>query len=298
MFKKVLRTLRGIFFMTLIAIWMVIISLFVLICAGFVFIIPWKKWRHQGMKFLLELPVWWMDLNHIILQANSRKKLDMYGSDPLKPKGWYLMISNHRSWLDILIIGIFFNRKIPLLKFFMKKELLWTLPIAGVDCYILGYPFMERHSPSEIRRNPDLRNKDIQTTKRSCEKFKHFPTTVINFVEGSRFREYRKLTQHSPYKNLLRPKAGGIAIVLKEMAEHLEGIINVTIYYEPHDISIWEFVCGNFEKIHIRYEVLPVTEDLIGNYYEDRKFRIHFQKWLNDLWKKKDDVIEELKSQK
>ena len=47
----------------------------------------------------------------------------------------------------------------------------------------------------------------------------------------------------------------------------------------------------------VRYEVLPITPDLIGDYHEDRQFRSHIQQYFNTLWQRNDDFFK-LKTQK
>jgi len=226
---------------------------------------------------------------------STRNRWDILGTGQLKKTGWYVMISNHRSWLDILVLGNIFNEKIPPLKFFMKKELLWQLPFAGLACYALGYPFMSRHSHAAIRKNPKLKGKDVETTKAACHRLRHFPSTLINFAEGTRFTEKKKERQQSPLKNLLKPHAGGAIVVVNELQDILSGIVSVTICYPKKTPTLWEFACGHFEKIIVRYEVIPITPDLLGDYYHDRQFRAHIQQWFNALWNKNDALIERLK---
>jgi hypothetical protein len=43
----------------------------------------------------------------------------------------------------------------------------------------------------------------------ACEKFRHIPVSIMNFVEGTRFTHEKHRRQNSPFANLLRPKAGG-----------------------------------------------------------------------------------------
>lgn len=296
MLKKISNISRGILTSTLYFSWLIFLGTIFFISAVLVLIIPSTGWRKHGKKFLLRFPVWWMDINHLIMKINCSGKLDVQGTGELIPNGWYLVVSNHRSWIDIIVIGTVFNRKIPTLKFFMKKQLLWMLPLAGAGVYLLDYPFLERVSAKDLKKNPHLKGKDIETTKKACDKLKIAPTAIMNFVEGTRFTEKKHAQQSSPYKNLLKPKAGGIAIVINEMQHYLNGIINTTIEYSPTHVSFWDFCCGNFDKIMIRYEVLTVTEELIGDYDKDRDFRIQFQRWLNDLWKSKDELIDSLHS--
>lgn len=291
-----LRTLLGTLSIGLYLLSLVFFALMILIVAALTYIIPAKKWRHYGMLFAQRFAVYWTDANTLITKLSIRKKQwDVQGEGALNPKGHYLVMSNHRSWIDILVINIVFNRKLPILKFFMKKELLWTLPVAGLACYVLGFPFMERHTKSDIRKNPELKGKDIETTRKACRSFKNTPSTVMNFVEGTRFTEDKKQSQRSPFNYLLKPKAGGVAIVVNEMSDFLDGIINVTIDYEPHDITLWDFAKGNFSSIKCRYEILPVSKEILGNYYEDRPYRKVFQQWLNEVWVKKDELIASFK---
>ncbi len=177
-------------------------------------------------------------------------------------------------------------------EFFLKKELLWTLPIAGLACKAVGFPFMARHTREEIRKNPKLKNADIESARVACEKFRAHPCTIMNFVEGTRFSPKKAKRQDSPYQHLLKPKSGGFAVVLSEMNTTLSGILNVTIGYSKADFSFWDFACGRLSKINLRYELLPITPDLIGDYYQNRLYRAHIQSWLNQLWQAKDHVLD------
>ncbi len=267
------------------------------ILSGFLhWLIPFKTCKAATRLWLQTLPVAWMSVNAWIMHLSTHGKWDIQGPS-LDPNAWYLLISNHQSWADILALGYVFNRKIPLLKFFLKQELLWSLPIAGLACKAAGYPFMKRHTRQALRKNPDLKSTDLATTHQACEKFKEHPCTIMNFVEGTRFSEEKRERQHSPYQHLLKPKSGGLAIVLSEMNPVLKGIVNVTIHYSNPEFSFLDFVCGRVSKIKVRYELLPVTPELIGNYTEDRAFRARFQVWLNTVWQNKDQLLDELKQQ-
>lgn len=287
--------IRGALVLGLLALSSIFIALLIIVLAGFICIIPNKKWRHNGFGFLQNMPIWWMDLNGLILKINSKGKLIFQGNGELKQNGWYMVVSNHQTWVDILIVSLALHRKVPVLKFFMKKELLWSLPFAGLASYILGYPFLGRHSRQEIRKNPELKNKDIETTKKACEIFKEFPTSVISFAEGTRFTSAKKAHQNSPFHNLLKPRAGGTAIVLNELRDKLEGFIDVTIFYDKPNLSFWEFACGDFGEIVVNYQLIKLTEDLFGDYYEDRAYRARFASWLNEVWLQKDAELSALK---
>lgn len=288
--------MRAVIGIILLLINMIVVATSILIFFCLIHLLPKASWRHRGRAWLQNWPVWWMDVNYWILQLCTYKKWRIEGQADLRPERWYLLIGNHQSWMDILVLGTFFRHKVPVLKFFMKKELLWSLPVAGWACYVLGYPFMARHSHEEVRKNPELKTIDIETTRAACAKFKEFPTTVVNFVEGTRFSAAKHEKQQSPFKHLLKPKATGVALVLQELHPQLSGIVNVTVHYKPKDLSLWQFLNGKIENIYLHYELLPITADLIGDPYEDRVFRRHFQQWLNDLWKSKDQRLDQLPS--
>jgi 1-acyl-sn-glycerol-3-phosphate acyltransferase len=173
----------------------------------------------------------------------------------------------------------------------MKKELLWTLPVAGLACWILGFPFMKRYSKNYLKKHPEKAGKDLEITKKACEKFKNQPITIVNFIEGTRFTPQKRERQASPYKHLLKPKAGGFAFVLSAMSGHLNHIVNTTIIYPP-ETNLWRFMCGKTKKIIVRYEVTPVPPELIGDYFHNKEFRIRLQRWLNQFWHEKDQLIE------
>ena len=257
-------------------------------------ILPTSNMRKKTKNFYTKnFPIWFMIFNSAIAQISTRNKWDVRGQGELDTSHFYLMISNHRSWIDILVLCVAFKGTVSPLKFFMKKELLWQLPLAGIACHVLGYPFMSRHTHAEVRKNPGLKRKDIETTKLACKKLKELsPTTLINFLEGTRFTEAKKERQQSPFLHLLKPHTGGIATTIQELHDILAGIVNVTIAYPGKTPSVWEFVCGRFDRVVVRYEVLPITSNLIGDYYNDREFRANMQQWLNEIWLQKDSFLQ------
>ena len=163
--------------------------------------------------------------NHWFFKLSRTLNIEVSGDQELERAQWYLCVANHQSWADVLVIQFALNRKIPFLKFFIKKQLLW-LPIFGAVWYAMDFPFMSRYSKEQIRKKPHLRGKDIETTRKACQKFKYKPVSIMNFVEGTRYTKAKHAAQNSPYTHLLKPRAGGIAFVL----EALDGKINKIEY--------------------------------------------------------------------
>lgn len=274
------KKIRGIIGFALLFLSTVVVSSSIVIGYLPVVLLPIRAWRYQGMRLLLKLPVLWAYSISGILWLSNRSQWDIQGAGDLRLDRWYLLISNHQSWLDILVLLHAFKSNLPLLKFFMKKELLWTLGPAGLACWILGYPFLSRRS-----------SKDIDVVRKACDSFKRYPTTIMNFVEGSRFTQEKRQKQASPYQHLLHPKTAGISVVLNELNTLLSGIVNVTIIYPNSPITIWRCLCGDLTKIRVRYELLPISSDLLGDYYKDRQYRQRIQQWINEIWKRKDHQL-------
>ena len=284
--------IKGLFVLLLILLNFIVHACSILLAACLLLLIPTSAGRRAYRRYFLQhMPEMFWRITGKILGMTTQGRWDVSGTDALQRDGWYILISNHQSWTDILALSKVFSGKIAPLKFFMKKELLWQLPIGGLACYALGYPFMSRHSAAAIRKNPSLKGQDIATTAKACQQLHHLPTTLVNFLEGTRFTSKKQARQQSPYRYLLKPHAGGTAVAIHELHDIASGIINVTICYPKTVPGFWRLFCGNFEKIVVHYEVLPITPDLIGNYHSDRHFRTHMQQWFNHLWADKDAAI-------
>ncbi|QSX33360.1 acyltransferase [Shewanella avicenniae] len=255
-------------------------------------LVPLKGWRVNVTRVMNSFMWAWATCNGAILRLIAKVEWDVEGLDLLKKDGWYLLISNHLSGFDIAAHTYIFRNNIPMLKFFLKKELLYV-PFMGLGCWALDMPFMNRTSPEKLKKNPKLRGKDLETTRRSCEKFKDLPTSIINYVEGSRFTEQKRKRQNSPYKHLLKPKAGGIAFTLSAMGEQFDALLNVTVVYPDAPADILSSVMhGKVRRIVIRVNALPVPEVDADRYFSEPEYRVEFQRWLNQIWEEKDAQID------
>lgn len=226
-----------------------------------------------------------------LIKLTNKVQFDYRVEGKLSKSEWYLMMPNHLSWLDIVILTEFAAERIPAPKFFLKKELIW-LPFVGLGAWALDMPFMRRYSSAFVAQNPHLKGKDIETTKAFCEKFKQRPTTVINFVEGSRFTPEKHRLRQSPYQQLLPPKAGGIAFTLAAMGELFTSILDVTIVYpDTRGSAMLAMLGGKLTQVVLRVKVLEVNQAIIGDYFNNESFREAFQSWLNQVWLEKDRLI-------
>jgi 1-acyl-sn-glycerol-3-phosphate acyltransferase len=255
--------------------------------------VPVESWRRRCSRMLNRVAENWIWVN------NQNQKLtagniqwDVQGLESLKRSEWYLVLANHQSWADILVLQRIFHRKIPFLKFFVKKELFW-FPFLGQAWWALDFPFVKRYTQSFLRKKPHLRGKDLDATRNACRKFKKIPVSIMNFVEGTRFTIEKQHVQKSPYAYLLKPKAGGIAFVLNSLEEQLNRVLDVTIVYPDGAANFWAFLSGKIRKIKVRVRSLPVHRDLFGDYTQDGTFRAELQRWLNEVWAEKNRFIDE-----
>ncbi len=253
--------------------------------------IPLVSWRKICGRIAMFIAESWVFFNNTGIILTRNIDIVVEGIEKLDRKAWYLVISNHQSWTDIPILQKVFYHKIPFLKFFLKKELIWV-PVLGQAWWALDFPFMKRYTPGFIKKHPHLKGKDMEITRKACEKFKDNPVSIMNFTEGTRFTTVKQQRQKSPFKNLLRPKAGGIGFVLSAMGDQLSYILDVTISYPDGEPDFWEFLCGKMRRIHVSVRKIPVTDELVGDYTNDKDYRIRFQRWLNDLWNQKDLYLE------
>jgi 1-acyl-sn-glycerol-3-phosphate acyltransferase len=270
--------------------WCSLLFLFVIVKL----VIPIEGIRDRISRLLVLIALCWIDGNSLFFRITHRVRWDVQGIEDLTSGNSYLVVSNHRSWADIFVLQYIFNHRIPFLKFFLKQELIWV-PFLGIAWWALDFPFLKRYSRQFLEKHPELRGKDMAATRKSCEKFKRLPVSVMNFLEGTRFDFQKHKNQNSPYRHLLLPKAGGVALVFSSMGEYLSNVLDVTIVYPQNEppVHFWDLLTGNIPRITVRVRILPIPENVVGVHYEeDNAFRGRIQKWVNQLWQEKDQLIE------
>ncbi|MCH8552854.1 MAG: acyltransferase [Natronospirillum sp.] len=257
-------------------------------------VVPIKPFRRRCSLIVVWIAEIWAEAAKQMF--NRLTRID-WQVDPLPELGRhqsYLLISNHQSWVDIPALVHVFNRKVPFYRFFLKKQLIWV-PLLGLAFWALEFPFMRRYSKEVLERKPHLKGKDLEATRLACERFRDMPVTLINYPEGTRFRKYKHEQQQSPYRNLLRPKAGGMAFVLNSMGDQIDHILDVTIHYPDGVPSFIDLLCGRIRTVTINVQKIPVkTEWRTMDYQNDEAYRARFQQWVSELWQTKDDHLERL----
>ena len=236
----------------------------------------------------------WAWLNTVYVGACLRIDWDVRIDAPLTPKGQYLVCANHQSWNDIFVLMQAFGRRAPFFKFFIKQELIWV-PVLGLAWWGLDYPFMKRYTPEQVAKNPALKGKDLETTRRAMDRYRNQPALILNFLEGTRFTKAKHDRQQSPYRHLLKPKAGGFAFALSALGGRLHSLLDVTIVYPGGARGFFDLLAGRVRRVIVEIRPLTIPDALLsGDYENDPAFRKRFQDWIAGLWGDKDRRIGEL----
>lgn len=253
-------------------------------------LLPFKRVRLLIDPLLLRIAEAWIAGNSGWMRLTQKLDWTVSGIENVSPSQWYLVVCNHQSWVDILVLQHVFNRRIPLLKFFLKKELIWV-PIMGLAWWALEFPFMRRHSEAYLQHHPEARGKDAATTRTACEKYALVPTSVMNFLEGTRCTPAKQQQQQSPYQHLLKPKAGGVTLALQAMGEKFGAVLDVTIAYPHGRPDFLQFLQGRVRQVQVHVRTLPVPKLPEDADQTEDAWRELCKNWVNQLWQDKDILL-------
>lgn len=289
--RKILNNAQGIIVFGVCTVSTIFWFLPLILFAVLKLLIPVTLFRRLMTRWMMTIGEVWVGFNAAVFGLVNSTRWDVRGLEDLEPDKWYLVIANHQTWIDIVALQTVFNRRIPFLKFFLKQELIW-FPFLGLAWWGMDMPFMKRYSKSYLAKNPHKRGKDLEATKKACEKFRYTPTSVINFIEGTRFTEAKRVKRASPFEHLLPPRAGGLALALDTMGSLFDDILDITIVYPGGTPQFWAMCYGEFEHVVIEIRKRPVEAWMLeGDYINDRDYRSRFHKWLTQIWHEKDGRI-------
>lgn len=251
-------------------------------------IAPVRKVTDRIMNGIAEI---WISNNNAWIRMVQPNRWQVSGDvATLRRQGWYLVSSNHQSWVDILVLQRVFNRRIPLLKFFLKRQLLYV-PLMGLAWWALDFPFMRRGGGSNAA-------KDLATARKACEKFRIIPTSVISFVEGTRFTPAKRDVQKSPYQGLLKPKVGGLAMALATLGNRFDAMLDITIIYPGGVPTFIDLLCGRVKDVVVRVDQVQIPAEFqVAEELRPADYRARLQAWVNELWAKKDQDLLAMKAQ-
>lgn len=255
-------------------------------------IVPGQRLKQRVLQGLNWVALNWIGFNLWWMRAWLKPELHVSVPENLSPQQWWLVISNHRSWTDIFMLFMALHRRIPMPRFFLKRQLIW-IPVVGLAFWALEFPFMRRFSREQIAKNPKLAAIDRTATEQMCQQARHAPIAIFNFVEGTRFSVAKRDAQNSPYRHLLRPKAGGVAQVLSLLGNQLDGILDITISYTNPSPTFWGFLCGKEASItlHARQLDIPLWM-YVPDHHDEKQHKERFHTWINSLWLEKDGLLD------
>jgi 1-acyl-sn-glycerol-3-phosphate acyltransferase len=254
-------------------------------------LIPIRPVRRVLNRVLMAIAESWIGVNTWTIRSLTYTRFLIEAPATLRYDGHYLVLSNHQSWVDIPVLQAALNRRIPLLRFFLKSQLFWV-PFLGLAWWALDFPFMKRYSREVLAKRPELAGRDIEATRKACAKFLGIPVSVMNFVEGTRFTRAKHARQASPYAHLLKPKAGGVGFVLDAMGGALHSLLDVTLVYPSGQPTFADLFANRIPVVHVVIRERPIPSELIGGDYEnDPQVRVRVQRWINEIWREKDATI-------
>jgi len=236
----------------------------------------------------------WVVGNNLNLALMGTTEWEVRGLENLRSDGSYLVTANHQSWADVVVLQKVLGRRIPFLRFFIKKELIWV-PILGLAWKGLDFPFMQRFSREYLAKNPQMRGRDLEATRALCAQLAGQPIAIMSFLEGTRFTTAKRQRQDAPYRHLLNPKAGGAAFVMNAIGDQFDATLDVTIAFPSGRPTMWEFVSGQCTRVIVEVSQQPLPRRLIdGDYAQDANVRETARSWVRALWERKDERLTEL----
>ena len=181
-----------------------------------------------------------------------------------------IIISNHQSWMDIPVLHGAITAQGPILKFLIKRELLWV-PIIGWICYALNFPRLNRG------KGKGARGKDFAAIQAFSKTLNTERGALMIYAEGTRFTRQKHHNQKSPYRHLLLPRPGGLKIALESVPPETP-VIDISIVYRG-DTNFWHCLGGSTRSIKVVIRTYQSTD-------------IHdVRSWLTARWEEKDQFF-------
>jgi len=219
-----------------------------------------------------------------------------YSGDEIPEKENAIVVVNHRSWDDFILVNsvAFRKRTVKSLKYFAKDSLKF-LPGFGWGMYLMGQIFVKRNWTSDKK----MIDKAFNGIKENKE-----PVWIITYLEGTRFTEKKLIQSHEfakerdlpLFKHVLIPRVKGL-------------IASVNAFRNSHVKYIYDFTLAYSHK-EKGFGVLPSISTILSQDISDYQFHIHIRRfpiesipvtdeeiyqWAIDLFKYKDDLLEKLK---
>ena len=288
--KFIFENIIGIMSITILVLNTFILSCLLIPFGIIKFFLPITALKVLFTKFIIKVGELWIFTNKIWVKALHNPKWQIIGKENIKSDGWTIATSNHQSFADIFLLQDITNRKMPMLKFFMKYVLIYV-PVIGLSWWALDMPFLKRYTKKQLENNPELHGKDVREMKRALKHYALYPVTVFSFAEGTRFTIKKNLHQKSPFKNLLKPKEGGLATALS-LVNEIDSLIDFTIKFDTKKRSFWDYLCGRMNSVKVIVREIKIPPKFLNiDLLENKILRSEFKDWLHDIWNEKDILI-------
>jgi len=225
---------------------------------------------------------WWGLCVKYAEKINGTKILLSGDETPMEENA--IVVSNHQQMPDITTIMALARSRNRLgdLKFFVKDIIKWV-PGIGWGMLFLDCIFVKRDWASDADH--------IQETFRKIIENK-IPVWLVSFVEGTRARlpkiaasqEFARLHGLPELRHVLIPRTKGFAATVQGLREHVTAVYDITIGYEEGVPTLWQYIKGSVERIHVHVRRFPVDE--LSQLDEE------IRQWLMDRWSEKDELLE------
>lgn len=282
---RVFRGFAALSFIVGTALFVCLLVLFLAFCLSFC---PSSKVR-QGIRGFMDrmINVWvagnrWMirRLNVISIETIFDQQLE------IERNQWQIVICNHQSWADVIVLQIALLDNVPPIKFFTKREFIWV-PVLGFVLWILKFPYVLRASTGLKRTEASRNQLNAHSMHRARRQFHERPVSILIFCEGTRFNQEKYRAQQSSYRNLLRPKIGGLAFTIEALQSKTSHLLDVTLVYEGKTPNFWNFLCGKCRRVKVLTRKVLIKELLEPS----------IRSGIRELWQAKDREIDRLQSE-
>jgi 1-acyl-sn-glycerol-3-phosphate acyltransferase len=212
-------------------------------------------------------------VNSFWLERVLGMRIEVDGEAQVPRHGSCVVISNHRCWIDILILQAVMVPRGPIVKFLIKRELAWV-PVVGWICLSLDFPRLARGAGGRGRRG------DFELLRSATQGAAAEPAAFLNFVESTRFSEAKRASQGSRYRHLLNPRSGGLRVLLDGLPP--DGVVlDATLLYPPGDPDFWTFLSGDVRRVGVR----------IRQYRLEAIAAEGIKSWLDARWDEKERLL-------
>lgn len=202
--------------------------------------------------------VWWGLC--VVGSEQAYRVRPVFTGDDVPERENAMIVANHQQMPDILALMMFGWRKKRLgdMKYFVK-DVLKYVPGIGWGMLFLDCLFLKRNW-----------EQDQGAITRTFGRFQeeNIPVWLVSFVEGTRItkakveksREYARSKALPLFENVLLPRTKGFVAAVGGLRRHLNAVYDVTIAYPDGIPTLWQYLKGWVNEIHIHVRRYPMPE--------------------------------------